>query len=86
MSRHCRTGTKCLSGNILFAHDNLSDNGILILKNAPGSNVQLAYPGGDFITEFGKISAIGVGLNPDDLDSQGLETGLWFCNRCIFGC
>ncbi|MGV8096356.1 MAG: alpha-galactosidase [Mangrovibacterium sp.] len=75
--------SKMYRGNILFAHDNLSDKGIFILKEAPASNVQLAYPGGDFITEFGKILTIGAGLNPEDLDplewtrGYGFATGIY---------
>lgn len=65
-------------GNILFAHDNLSDNGIFILKEAPTSTVQLAYPGGDFMTEFGTFRVIGVGLNPSDLDTTEWTRGYGF--------
>jgi len=70
-------------GNILLAHDNLSDNGIFILKEAPTSNVQLAYPGSDFITEYGTFKVVGIGLNPSDLDRNewkrcyGFATGVY---------
>jgi alpha-galactosidase len=77
--------SKIYRGNILFAHDNLSDKGIFILKEAPTSSVQLAYPGGDFITEFGKISAIGVGLNPDDLDPTEWKRGYGFATGVYSG-
>jgi alpha-galactosidase len=72
-------------GNILFAHDNLSDNGIFILKEAPTSNVQLAYPGGDFITEFGKFMVIGAGLNPADLDPLEWRRGYGFATGVYSG-
>jgi len=72
-------------GNILFAHDNISDNGIFILKEAPTSNVQLAYPGSDFITEFGTFMAIGVGLNPSDLDPIEWKRGYGFATGIYSG-
>lgn len=72
-------------GNILFAHDNISDNGIFILKEAPTSNVQLAYPGSDFITEFGTFRAIGVGLNPSDLDPIEWKRGYGFVTGVYSG-
>lgn len=70
-------------GNILFATDKISDNGIFILKDAPTSNVQLAYPGGDFLNAFGKISMIGAGMQNTDLDQKqwkkayGFVTGVY---------
>lgn len=70
-------------GNILFAHDKLSDQGIYILKEAPVSNAQLSYPGCDFITVFGTFMTTGVGLNPADLDTcewchgYGFVTGVY---------
>ena len=72
-------------GNILFAHDNLSDNGIFILKEAPTSNVQLAYSGGDFITEFGKFMVIGAGLIPSDLDHVEWKRGYGFATGVYSG-
>ena len=70
-------------GNILFATDKISDNGIFILKEAPTSNVQLAYPGGDFLSTFGNISLIGAGMQNTDLDplvwkrAYGFVTGVY---------
>ena len=70
-------------GNILFATDKVSENGIFILKEAPTSNVQLAYPGGDFLNTFGKISLIGAGIQNTDLDpvqwekAYGFVTGVY---------
>lgn len=65
-------------GNLLFAHDNTTDQGIFILKEAPTSNVQLAYPGGDFLTEFGTFRVIGAGLNPADLHPLEWRRGYGF--------
>jgi len=70
-------------GNMLFAHDNVTDNGIFILKEAPTSNVQLAYPGGDFMTEYGTFRVLGTGMNPNDLSATewrrayGFVTGVY---------
>ncbi len=63
----------CLKGNILFANDHNS-NGIFILKEAPCSNVQLAYPGFDFFCKINDFQTVGLGLQPDDL---GLLTDKW---------
>jgi len=74
-------------GNLLFAYDNASENGVFILKEAPTSNVQLAYPGSDFITEYGTFRAVGIGINPADLDPKewkrayGFVTGVYSVNE-----
>ena len=57
-------------GNLLFATDQVSGNGFFILKEAPTSNVQLAYPGGDFLSNYGNIRLIGAGMLHTDLDPQ----------------
>lgn len=70
-------------GNLLFATDMVSGNGIFMLKEAPTSNAQLAYPGNDFLTEFGTIKMLGAGMNNYDLDPEqwtrayGFVTGVW---------
>jgi alpha-galactosidase len=56
-----------IAGNVLFADETGSGQGIFILKEAPSSDVQLAYPGADFLAQIGKIQALGVGVNPSDL-------------------
>jgi len=74
-------------GNLLFAYDNASENGVFILKEAPTSNVQLAYPGSDFITEYGTFRAVGTGIFPADLDpnewkrAYGFVTGVYSGNE-----
>jgi len=65
-------------GNLLFAHDQVTNAGIFILKEAPTSNVQLAYPGSDFQTEFGAFRVLGIGLNPSDLDLTEWRRGYGF--------
>lgn len=54
-------------GNLLFAHNQESENGFFLLKEAPSSSVQLSYDQGDFITEFGKFSITSLGINADDI-------------------
>ncbi len=72
-------------GNLLLARDSLSDSGIFILKEAPTSNVQLAYPGGDFLTEFGIFKVVGAGLNPADLDPVEWRRGYGFVTGVFSG-
>ncbi|HTG55857.1 MAG TPA: hypothetical protein VL943_06295, partial [Niabella sp.] len=54
-------------GNLLFAQDMEADAGFFLLKEAPSSTTQLAYPGNDFTTEFGHFMATGPGLTPKDI-------------------
>lgn len=72
-------------GNLLFAHDKVSDDGIFILKEAPTSKVQLAYPSGDFLTEFGSFRVIGAGLNPTDLHPVEWRRGYGFATGVYSG-
>lgn len=73
-------------GNLLFAHDKLTDNGLILLKEAPASHVQLAYPGGDFLTEYGTFKLVGAGISPADLHptewrrAYGFATGVYAGN------
>jgi len=76
-----------LRGNLLFATDQISQSGLFILKEAPTSNVQLAYPGGDFLSNYGNIRLIGAGMQSSDLDPQewkkayGFVTGVYSGNE-----
>jgi hypothetical protein len=54
-------------GNLLFAQDMEADAGFFLLKEAPSSTTQLAYPGNDFTTEFGHFMVTGPGLTPKDI-------------------
>ena len=54
-------------GNLLFAHNQENDKGFFLLKEAPCSNVQLAYNQGDFITEFGEFSVTSLGISESDI-------------------
>lgn len=57
-------------GNLLFADEVFSDHGLFILKEAPTSTVQLSSPGFDFIGHFNSIQAVGMGVVPEDLDTE----------------
>ncbi len=58
-------------GNLLFAHDGVTDRGFFLLKEAPCSDVQPAYPGYDFTTEFGDFAVAGLGITTEDLACGG---------------
>jgi len=72
-------------GNLLIAYDKISDNGLFMLKEAPTSNVQLAYPGSDFIAEYGTFRVVGIGLNPEDLDPKVWKRGYSFVTGLFSG-
>lgn len=59
-----------LIGNLLFANEGLTDNGIFILKEAPTSSVQLNYPGFDFIASITNLQTVGIGVLPQDIDKE----------------
>ena len=71
-----------LTGNLLFANEAMGDHGVFILKEAPSSSVQLSYPGFDFLASIGKITAVGIGVLPQELDDMqwthcyGFVTGI----------
>ena len=72
-----------MRGNLLFAEDAESGFGYFVLKEAPCSSVQLAYPGADFITDFGRTSLIGAGIDSADISESkwtrayGYAFGVW---------
>lgn len=59
---------KHLKGNILFADNVLSNKGIFILKESPLAFAQLNYPGYDFVSKFGDIKVVGMGIQPKFID------------------
>lgn len=59
-----------LTGNLLFADEGLTDNGIFILKEAPTSSVQLNYPGFDFAASLSNLQTVGLGVLPQDIDKE----------------
>ncbi len=54
-------------GNILTITDGEHGGGIVFLKEAPCSDVQLAYPGSDFISDFGSFMVTALGVNDGDV-------------------
>ena len=80
--------TDCLyRGNLLFAENAEKDAGIFMLKEAPTSNVQLAYPNGDFLTNGGAFQMIGIGVDSADVKTDewtrayGYATGVYRSNE-----
>lgn len=57
-------------GNLLFADDLLNARSLFMLKQAPCSQAQLAYPGADFLIRSGEFLCIGMGIRPKDLDEE----------------
>ena len=76
-----------LPGNLLLIRDPLADGGLLagrglfILKEAPCSDAQLAWPGCDFVAKIGEIQTVGVGLEPTDLDPDDVDARVWLRGR-----
>ncbi|MES2275947.1 MAG: alpha-galactosidase [Bacteroidota bacterium] len=62
-------GESRLKGNLIFADELLTDHGLFILKEAPTSDVQLAYPGFDFLVRTGNLQAVGIGIMPEELSA-----------------
>ncbi len=56
-----------LIGNLFLLQDALSDAGLFILKEAPCSDTQLAWPGYDMIYKRGDIALAGIGVAPQDV-------------------
>ena len=54
-------------GNLLFFQDIERGSGLFFLKEAACSRAQLSYPGADFITKFGDVKVIGLGVKTNDL-------------------
>lgn len=59
-------------GNLLFAENTEKEAGFFMLKEAPTSNVQLYYPGGDYLVSEGTFRMIGLGV-----DSADIKTDEW---------
>lgn len=56
-------------GNILFVND--LRGGIFFLKEAPCPDVQPAYPGADFTSDFGHFQITGLGIKAEDVTPDG---------------
>jgi len=59
-----------LAGNLLLIGEPFSGGGLFVLKEAPCSDVQLAWPGYDFTHRIGEIAVAGIGVTPADLRAQ----------------
>jgi alpha-galactosidase len=59
-----------LRGNLFFLQPLLATAGLFVLKEAPCSSVQLAYPGGDLACRTGEFSVLGSGVTTADLDAR----------------
>lgn len=57
-------------GNILFFNSMSDESGLFYLKESPLASSQLAYPGADFIVNFGEVKPIGLGIVASDLQSD----------------
>lgn len=58
-------------GNLLVATNQAHGGTFFFLKEAPTSGSQLAYPGNDFITDFGSFMVTGIGLSAKDIVADG---------------
>ena len=68
-------------GNLLFACNGVDGGGFFLLKEAPCSDVQLAYGGADFTAEFGSFAVVGLGLESGDLAGEEWQRAY----GCVFG-
>lgn len=70
---HALSYRDCLyRGNLLFAENMEKEAGFFMLKEAPTSNVQLYYPGGDYLVSEGTFRMVGLGV-----DSADIKTDEW---------
>lgn len=70
---HALSYRDCLyRGNLLFAENMEKEAGFFMLKEAPTSNVQLYYPGGDYLVSEGTFLMVGLGV-----DSADIKTDEW---------
>ena len=70
---HALSYRDCLyRGNLLFAENTEKEAGFFMLKEAPTSNVQLYYPGGDYLVSEGTFRMVGLRV-----DSADIKTDEW---------
>ena len=70
-------------GNILTITDGERDGGLVFLKEAPCSSVQLNYDGKDFISDFGTFVVTGTGVSDKDI-SEDNWTDTYGSVLCVF--
>lgn len=56
-----------LSGNLLFADDQVRGGGFFLLKESPAPPAQVAYPGFDFQAGLEEVKVVGAGFEEKDL-------------------
>ena len=66
-----------LPGNLLLIRMRWPTGASFILKEAPCSDAQLAWPGCDFAAKIGEIQTVGIGLEPSDLDPGDQDRLEW---------
>jgi len=66
-----------LTGNLFLVQEPLRDAGLFVLKEAPCSDVQLAWPGCDLTARQGLVQVAGIGLEPADLALGDARTDGW---------
>lgn len=71
-------------GNILTVTDGNAGGGLVFLKEAPCSSVQLAYKNSDFISEFGSFAVTGFGIDEKDVNPDKWTT-TYSTVLCTFG-
>ncbi len=57
-------------GNLLFAENIETGDGLFMLKEAPNSNTQLYYPQGDYLLGGGTFKMIGIGIDSADIQQD----------------
>jgi alpha-galactosidase len=75
------TRTTLLNGNLLLLRNSFDRGGLFILKEGPCSDVQLAPPGFDFFVTDTQIALVGLGVDSDDVTSDGWTR----CYGCVTG-
>lgn len=70
-------------GNLLFAHEQSTQQGFFFLKEAPCSSTQLHYRGSDFVADFSDFQVVGLGISSKDVTpdkwtrAYGCVTGIF---------
>lgn len=70
-------------GNLLFAHNSMTDQGFFFLKEAPCSSTQLHYKGADFVADFSDFMVVGLGIKSSDIHSEEW-TRIYGCVTGVF--
>lgn len=74
-----------LSGNLLLASDLVQPRGVFLIKEAPCSDVQLAWPGYDFTAGIGCVAGVGLGIPHGELSASEWIRGYSFVTGLFDG-